>query len=106
MIAAFVALAGASSPNAADFTADQVRQRLASATDGKPADFARKDLSDLDLGHIDFRGADLSGANLFASRLVSCNLAGPRLAGANLNGAWLMGASPVPIFPGARCWDS
>jgi len=57
MIAAFVALAGASSPNAADFTADQVRQRLASATDGKPADFARKDLSDLDLGHIDFRGA-------------------------------------------------
>ena len=76
---------------AADLTADQVRQLLATADLDRPADLTGKDLSDLDLSNIDFKRANLSGANLFASRLVSSNLAGAKLARANLNGAWLMG---------------
>ena len=76
---------------AADLTADQVRELLASADQDKPADLTGKDLSDLDLSNVDFRRANLSGANLFATRLVSSNLAGAKLVRANLNGAWLMG---------------
>ena len=76
---------------AADLTADQVRQLLATADIDRPADLTGKDLSDLDLSNIDFKRANLSGANLFASRLVSSDLAGAKLARANLNGAWLMG---------------
>jgi len=78
---------------AADFTIEQIRQALATATAENPADFSGKDLSRLDLSNVDFKGANLVGTSLFASRLVSANLAGADLSRANLNGAWLMGTN-------------
>src|SRR5213079_2873738 len=90
---AFVVLAlctGALS-RGADFTAEQVRERLVRTERSNPIDFAGKDLSDLDLSNIDFGRADLSGANLFGARLVSSNLAEAKLVKSTLNGAWVMG---------------
>src|SRR5437899_3362190 len=88
---AIFAVGASSLCHAADFTAAQVRDLLATADRNTPVDLAGKDLSDLDLNDIDFKRANLSGANPFGARLVSSNLAGAKLVRANLNGAWLMG---------------
>jgi uncharacterized protein YjbI with pentapeptide repeats len=78
---------------AADLTADQVREMLASATPANPADFSGKSLENLDLGNLDFTRANLSGANLFGAKLVGTNLSGANLSGAKLDLAWIMRAN-------------
>lgn len=83
---------------AADLTSEQVRAKLAAATAEKPADLARKNLSDLDLSGLDFKGANLAGANLFGAKLVGADLRKVDLTGATLDAAWLMKAD----FSGAR----
>ena len=74
----------------ADFSAEQVREILASASHDKPADLSGKSLENLDLSNLDFKRANLSGANLFGAKLVGANLAGANLSGAKLDLAWIM----------------
>jgi uncharacterized protein YjbI with pentapeptide repeats len=77
---------------AADLDAARVRQILAAATPGRPADFSGKSLEELDLSGLDFRGAKLAHANLFAAKLVGANFTGADLSGAKLDLAWIMRA--------------
>ncbi len=86
-----VIVASAVSPcRAADLTADQVREMVASATLAKPANFAGKSLENLDLSNVDFKQANLSGTNLFGAKLVGADLSGANLSGAKLDLAWIM----------------
>jgi uncharacterized protein YjbI with pentapeptide repeats len=78
---------------AADLTSEQVRAALLQASVEKPADFSRKNLSNLDLDGLDFKAANLSGANLFGAKLVGADLRKANLTGATLDAAWLMRAN-------------
>ena len=77
----------------ADFSAEQVREILASAAPGKPADLSGKSLENLDLSNLDFKRANLTGANLFGAKLVAADLSGAKLSGAKLDLAWIMRAN-------------
>src|SRR6516162_7146682 len=84
---------GISSARAADLTATQVRQILASAGPETPADLSGKSLENLDLSNLDFRRANLAGANLFGAKLDSADFSGANLSGARLDLAWIMRAN-------------
>jgi len=77
---------------AADLTVDEVRQALAAATPGKPADFSGKSLERLDLSNLDLSGANFANANMHAVKLDGARLRGANLSGAILNLAWVMRA--------------
>ena len=68
---------GISSARAADLTATQVRQMLASAGPETPADLPGKSLENLDLSNLDFRRVNLAGANLFGAKLDSADFQAP-----------------------------
>ena len=90
----WVLLVLANSPcRGADLNAEQVREILASAALGKPADLAGKSLENLDLSNLDFKRANLSGANLFGAKLVGADFASANLACAKLDLAWIMRAN-------------
>src|SRR5271169_615499 len=77
----------------ADLTTAQVREIVAAATPGKPADLSGKSLEDLDLSNLDFKRANLSGTNLFGAKLVGADLSSANLSGAKLDLAWIMRAN-------------
>jgi uncharacterized protein YjbI with pentapeptide repeats len=84
---------GISPSQGADLSAAQVREIVAAATPGKPADLSGKSLESLDLSNLDFKQANLSGANLFGAKLDGADLSGADLAGAKLDLAWIMRAN-------------
>jgi uncharacterized protein YjbI with pentapeptide repeats len=91
---AVVLLAITGSPGqAADLTADQVRDMLAAARPDEPVDLSGKSLDNLDLSNLDFKRANLSGVNLFGAKLDRSNLSGANLSGAKLDLAWIMRAN-------------
>jgi uncharacterized protein YjbI with pentapeptide repeats len=77
----------------ADLSATGVREIVAAAPPGKPADLSGKSLEGLDLSNLDFRRANLSGANLYGAKLDGANLVGANLSGARLDLAWIMRAN-------------
>jgi len=87
-----LAMAGSSS-QAADLTADQVREMLNAATPNEPVDLSGRSLDNLDLSDLDFKRANLSRANLFGAKLDRANLSGANLSGARLDLAWIMRAN-------------
>jgi uncharacterized protein YjbI with pentapeptide repeats len=74
-------------------TLEEVRKRLAQATESQPPRFSGANLSGLDLSGLDFTRADLTRARLTGARLVRSNLFSADLTDAVLNGADLTGAN-------------
>ena len=73
-------------------TRDDVVAALAAATEARPADLSRRDLSGLELSGLDFKQANLSGSRLVGTRLARANLFGATLTGVSAADADFTGA--------------